>query len=346
MTKAAIATIALGTIGGIAYLASSDSSQSESFLKAQEFTPMGEFELEFMKFVAQHNRHFDTREEYSHRYNVFEQNMKSIRELEKKVSHQVGINQFADWTKEEFRSISSGFKPSPEISSTVNFPKNPVVYTLPASVDWREKGGVTPIINQGQCGSSWAFGATEALEGRWFAKHGELYTLSAQQLLDCETKHSFGCNGGQMFGAFEYAETHGIETVEDYPYQADKGGSWKCRYDASKGKVTDKGYKNLVKGSSFDFKKQLLDGPVSTAVAADKEAFMFYKGGIIQADCDGQYPDHGIAAVGYGVEKGVEYIILKNTWGENWGEKGFVRVQNIDGEGMCGVNKYAVYPIM
>jgi len=278
------------------------------------------------------------------RYQVFEDNFRAIRAMQKEVSHQVGVNQFADWTKEEFAQISTGFKRSG--SATVDFPKNPVVHTLPASVDWREKGGVSPIINQGQCGSSWAFAATEALEGRWFAEHGELYTLSAQQLLDCETKYSMGCNGGQMYGAFEYAETHGIETVEDYPYHSMKGGEYKCEYDSSKGKVTDKGHAKVQKGSSFDFKKQLLDGPVATAVAADKQVFMFYKGGIIQDRCDGQYPNHGITAVGYGVEKGVEYLILKNTWGENWGEKGFVRVASQDGDGMCGVNIDAVYPIM
>ena len=148
-----------------------------------------------------------------------------------------------------------------------------------------------------------------------------------------------------MYGAFEYSETNPIETEMDYPYHAQNGGYWKCEADKAKGKVSASSYDFVKYHTAFDMKAALVDGPISTAINGFPQAFQFYKSGIIKENCASDNPNHGIAAVGYGVEGDTEYIILKNTWGSNWGENGYVRVANVDGNGMCGINSQAVYPI-
>jgi C1A family cysteine protease len=180
------------------------------------------------------------------------------------------------------------------------------------------------------------------MEGAHFVATGELLSLSESNLVDCSWLNH-GCNGGLMDLAFQYAESHPLETEADYPYKASTG-LFACKYDKKKGKVAVTSYVDVPKNSASQFKAALNKGPVAIAIQADQPAFMYYTGGIITSGCGTQL-DHGVLAVGYGVENGQEYYIVKNSWGPDWGEEGFVRIGVQDGNGICGIHMSASQPL-
>jgi len=205
-----------------------------------------------------------------------------------------------------------------------------------ASVDWVAAGAVTPVKNQGTCGSCWSFSTTGSMEGAHFIKTGTLVSLSEQQLVDCSHNGNLGCMGGMMDRAFQWTETHPLETEADYPYQG-----WTiaqgCRYNESLGVVAASSYVDVTPNSSDALKAAIAQAPVSVAIQANQKVFQLYTGGVITADC-GTNLDHGVLAVGYGVDTdGTPYYKVKNSWGPDWGEAGYVRIAIVDGEGMCGI---------
>jgi len=305
-------------------------------------TPMGEFEHEFIKFVAKNNRRFATKEEFEARLAEFSKNAKFVQEFSQKNSTQtVALNAMADWTREEYRQLL-GYKAELKQEATV-FENNS---TNEASVDWRQRGAVTHVKNQGQCGSCWTFSSTGSLEGRHFQKSGVLTSFSEQQLVDCCNNGvgscwgSQGCNGGIMDEALTYTQTYDLMTEADYPYTAQDGS---CRY---KGAGTGAGYNNASKvdispKNKSAFKASIAAGPTSIAIEADQMAFQFYNGGVLDSGC-GEQLDHGVLAVGYGKEAGKEYAIVKNSWGPSWGDNGYVKI-SLDNDS-CGLMNQPVRP--
>ena len=233
---------------------------------------------------------------------------------------------------------------------------------LPTSVDWTTKGAVTPIKDQGQCGSCWAFSAVGALEGAMQLATGNLTSLAEQQFVDCPSHFALpplmGCHGGAMSSAFEFAEKHSICTEASYPYQA-KGGSCKsssCTVGITKGKVL--GYKGLapiariIPGTEKELMSAVAQQPVSVGVEAQTQLFQHYKSGVFSGDC-GSAPlgliDHGVLLVGYGTDPtGGDYWKIKNSWGSKWGDSGYVRIKRGDGTryGQCHVLSSASYPVV
>jgi cathepsin L len=217
---------------------------------------------------------------------------------------------------------------------------------MPEIVDWRTKGAVTEVKNQGQCGSCWAFSATGALEGQNFRKTGKLVSLSEQNLIDCsEAFGNHGCQGGLMDFAFQYIkENHGIDTEESYPYEAEND---KCRYTKKDIGASDVGYVDIPQDDETALMKAVATmGPVSIAIDASQESFQFYAKGVYhEPACSSKDLDHGVLIVGYGTESGEDYWLVKNSWGTTWGDNGYIKMARNKGN-QCGVASAASYPLV
>ncbi|KAB2091734.1 hypothetical protein ES319_A03G213100v1 [Gossypium barbadense] len=305
-------------------------------------------EHHFSLFKARFKKSYGSEEEHDYRFKVFRANLRRAerhQKLDPSATH--GVTQFSDLTPGEFRKRFLGLR-------RLRLPKDanqaPILPTdnLPEDFDWREKGAVTPVKNQGSCGSCWSFSTTGALEGANFLATGKLVSLSEQQLVDCDHECDpeeagscdSGCNGGLMNSAFEYTlKAGGLMREEDYPYTGTDRGT--CKFDKSKivAKVAnfsvvsldeDQIAANLVK-----------NGPLAVAINA---VFMqTYIGGVSCPYICSKRLDHGVLLVGYGSAgyapirlKDKPYWIIKNSWGETWGENGYYKICR--GRNVCGVD--------
>ncbi|KAI4343022.1 hypothetical protein MLD38_027572 [Melastoma candidum] len=281
--------------------------------------------------------------EKQRRSQIFNDNVKFIQEFNRRndVSYKLAVNKFADLTKEEFLATYANLKVDarPSSSSHTNRFRYENFTAIPKSLDWRSKGVVAPIRDQGTCGACWAFSAVAAIEGITKIKTGKLTPLSVQQLVDCDHSNS-GCSGGLMSPAFEYVQGNGGLVAEDtYPYNAEDGT---CNVRGRPvAKVT--GYEQVTRNDEKALLKAVANQPVSIGV--DANGFQFYSGGVFDGPCD-TYLNHAITAVGYGTVGGKKYWLMKNSWGEDWGEDGYLKIErDVESEtGLCGIAMDASYP--
>ncbi|KAJ1704274.1 hypothetical protein LUZ63_004053 [Rhynchospora breviuscula] len=304
----------------------------------------------FEQWMEKHRKAYASIEEKIRRFEVFKDNLFHIDETNKKVtSYWLGLNEFADLTHEEFKEMYLGLSGvEMQIERRKNREASRFRYadddSVPKSVDWRKKGAVTPVKNQGQCGSCWAFSTVAAVEGINQIKTGNLTSLSEQELVDCDTDGNNGCNGGLMDNAFRFIiDNGGLRTEEDYPYLMEEGTCDDKRDESEV--VTITGFEDVPENSEEALIKALAHQPVSVAIEASGRNFQFYSGGVFNGPCKTRL-DHGVTAVGYGSTKDQDYIIVKNSWGPHWGEKGYIMMKRGTGkaEGLCGINKMASYP--
>jgi len=316
-------------------------------------------------FKQTHEKSYLSEENESLRLGIFTKNLNLIEkhneEFDKGIhSYSMGVNYFADWTVEEFREKMLGVRMDKSLkkglSSGVHL-RLPSNIEIPTDVDWRTEGAVTPVKNQGQCGSCWAFSTTGSLESAHFRLTGELVSLSEQQLIDCSEKFdNDGCNGGLMDNAFEYIKSvGGLNTEDSYPYQAK---AQKCNFQKEKIGSTCSGYVDIPKGDEAALKEAVAtQGAISVAIDVTEDKFMFYKSGVfVDSKCGNNEDElnHGVLVVGYGSLNSTndatdtttaDFWIVKNSWGIKWGEEGYIRMAR-NNNNMCGISTKSSYPLV
>ena len=302
----------------------------------------------FQSFIKKYGKQYDSVEEYMARFSIFK---RRVNKLKAHKTWTETITQFSDLTIQEFRKQYANL----DVRAFTGAKFNPVKPVKGAANDdyfnYVDQGYLGPVKNQGSCGSCYAFSAIGNLEGLYFGKTHQNVELSEQMIVDCDT-YDAGCNGGLMELTWTWIqENGGINTQADYPYE---GRERNCRSNPS-GYVQDlhvTGWNKLGdKQETWDPQNQgeIKDwlvsngGPVSIALNAD--ALMSYGSGIIDADeyeCDPEGINHGVILVGYGTENGVDYWIVRNSWGASWGEKGYFRIKRDDSssQAVCGMNVY------
>jgi len=298
------------------------------------------------------NKRYSNVEEQIRR-DIWENNLKIVQDHNIRAdlgvhSYWLGMNKFADLTNTEFVKMMNGYNAtlrSPRSHYRAVHTHNPNV-KLPDTVDWRDKGYVTEIKDQGQCGSCWAFSSTGALEGQHFKATGKLVSLSEQNLVDCSGKQgNMGCNGGLMDQAFEYIkENNGVDTEVSYPYEAKDDD---CRFKAADVGATDTGYTDIKSKDESALQDAVANiGPIAVAIDASHSSFQLYKTGIYnEIFCSQVRLDHGVLAVGYGAESNKDYWLVKNSWGEGWGNKGYIQMSR-NKRNQCGIATAASYPLV
>jgi len=297
-------------------------------------------------------------EDLAKRASIFYSNLVKILEHnnDKTQTYKQGLNQFSHLSHEEFKNMmfSGGFnnkiaeerkaarlgdaliKPMPEFD----------LGDLPDEVDWIKKGAVTPVKNQGACGSCWAFSTTGSLEGAYFVKYGKLVSFSEQELVSCDQIDA-GCNGGLMDQAFEFVEKNGLCREQDYTYESGSGMNAACERTCAPVEHSQVTTYVDVPSNERALMAAVAQQPVSVAIEADQLAFQHYKSGVLTTGC-GTNLDHGVLVVGYGTLDGQDYWKVKNSWGPQWGSEGYLliaRGKRWPRGGECGILKQASYPV-
>lgn len=288
----------------------------------------------FKDFQTKHQKFYSTEKEEAKRFNIFCDNMKKARKIQEteQGSAVYGATKFADLTENEFKKYVGK---KWDLNANKNMKKAYVqIKDIPVSFDWRDHNAVTEVKNQGSCGSCWAFSTTGNIEGQWAIQKKQLISLSEQELVDCD-KLDEGCNGGLPTNAYKEIERlGGLETESKYKYD---GKDEKCVFNRSDVRV----YINdsiSISSNETEMAVWLFEnGPISIGINAF--VMQFYMGGISHPWkflCSPKDLDHGVLIVGYGVEGSKPYWIVKNSWGPDWGEKGYYLVYR--GDGVCGLN--------
>merc|ERR1711962_301825 len=300
-------------------------------------------------YKATYGKTYESAAEDALRMKIFQDTVAKINahnELFKagKVHFEQGVNHFSDLTASEYRYMNNGFQMPENLTGKAFVAPNDEA--VPESIDWRQYGAVTPVKNQGQCGSCWAFSSTGSLEGQWFRKTQKLVSLSEQNLVDCCTPYgNYGCRGGWQENAFKYIKANGgIDTEASYPYYAVQ---YACRYNSAYDAAQVTGYVDVTRNDENALKQAVgTIGPISIAIDATRPSFQSYKSGVYyDAYCSSVNLDHAVLVVGYGhdASSNLDYWIVKNSWGTWWGTQGYIKmIRNYNNN--CGVASHPTYP--
>jgi C1A family cysteine protease len=299
-------------------------------------------------FKTKYNKSYSDPDQEIYRYSVFNKNLEKAAERQARElpgGAKFGMTKFSDLTEDEFRTqyllpkdFSATYNPRPSCTIGVDC-EAPVtnVTTNPTTWDWFTQGVCTPVYNQGQCGSCWAFSATETIESYNKIDGGKLTQLSMEQIVDCDTT-CYGCGGGWPYLAYEYVQSQGgIDTYSSYPYTAEGGNSGTCQYSAANVAARVSAYQT-VSGETGLYATLSKTGPVSVCV--DASSWSSYQSGVL-TQCTNNV-DHCVQATGYaqyGQAFPNAYWIVRNSWGTDWGVSGFIYVAI--GQDLCSIGDYA-----
>jgi C1A family cysteine protease len=292
-------------------------------------------ETEFTKWIANNNKVYTTQEEYQYRLSVFATNVDLIQSLNEDSNGGAlyGLNQFADLTNAEFRQFYNGYVPTPKTDKPLL--DLSVAVAAPDTFSWLTEGKVTAVKNQEQCGSCWAFSATENIESVWMiAKNvslAEMKPLAPQQIVDCD-KRDGGCNGGDTITAFEYViQAKGQDTEASYPYKAVNQA---CHFLPADVEAIISSYKYATTTENEDQMKTATASVSPLSICVDAAQWQFYSSGVMTPSQCGHSLDHCVQIVGYDTSAATPYWNVRNSWGTSWGEKGFIRLEY--GHNTCG----------
>ncbi|XP_007892928.1 digestive cysteine proteinase 1 [Callorhinchus milii] len=299
----------------------------------------------FQHYKEKFDKDYDP-DEHEFRKNIFVHNLRYIHSMNRaNLTFKMEINHLADRTVDEVGPMR-GRQRRTKPNNGRPFPaEHYESVLLPASMDWRLYGAVTPVKDQAVCGSCWSFGTTGAVEGALFLKTGNLISLSQQMLIDCSW--GFGnnaCDGGEEWRSYEWMMKHGgISTAESYgPYMGQNGY---CHYNQSTLTAKLKSYTNVTSGDIEALKFAIYkNGPAAVGIDASQKSFRFYSNGVYYEPKCGSKPedlDHAVLAVGYGTLDGEPYWLVKNSWSTYWGNDGYVLMSMKDNN--CGVATDATY---
>ncbi|NP_001389461.1 cathepsin M like 1 precursor [Rattus norvegicus] len=306
-------------------------------------------DAEWQKWKIKYEKTYSLEEEGQKRA-VWEQNMKKIKLHNGenglgKHGFTMEMNAFGDMTIEEFRKLMIEI-PIPTVKKENSVQKRQAV-NVPNFINWRKRGYVTPVRRQGRCNACWAFSVAGAIEGQMFRKTGQLIPLSVQNLVDCSrTQGNLGCYLGNTYFALQYVkENGGLESEATYPYEGKEGS---CRYHPDNSTASIAGIEFVPKNEHALMNAVATLGPISVAIDARHESFLFYRNGIYhEPNCNSSVVTHSMLLVGYGFvgeeSDGRKYWIVKNSMGNKWGNRGYMKIAKDQGN-HCGIATYALYP--
>jgi len=317
------------------------------------------YEAKFYNWMSEHNMKPVSGEHFVTMLANFATNDDLIEESNaQNLPYKLGHNQFSHMGRAEWSAfVRNGIDSRPAFNATAVHEAPVSMVGVPTSVDWTAAGAVTPVKDQGQCGSCWSFSTTGAMEGAIKTKYGTLPSLSEQNFVDCDTftngGKDHGCNGGLMDNAFAWATKNGgVCSETDYPYVS---GTTKSAGTCTQSKCTKVAhsaptkYTDVATKSDSAMMSALALQPVAIAIEADQASFQLFTSGVLTSAC-GVNLDHGVLATGYGTLNGADYYRVKNSWGSGWGDKGYINLgrgsQYNAGQGQCGMLLAASYPTM
>ncbi|KAL7714668.1 Cysteine proteinase 3 [Entamoeba marina] len=296
--------------------------------------------LDFHQWAAKHGKHFSASETLR-RSAIFNNNARVVAFHNKHNKFQLSLDgPFAAMTNKEYQKTLHPYKQDTTLQ-VASFKG-----AIPESIDWREKGKVPAIRDQGQCGSCYSFSSLAAYETRLLIA-GSKFTadtidLSEQQIVDCSTYvGNKGCDGGNVGYTIYYLMKDGVMEESDYEYQAVQGT---CSYDSSKVVAKSTGGRSTHSGDEDDLIAAIAEGTVATAIDASNISFQLYKSGVYdEPKCSSTSLNHGVAAVGYGNLDGDDYYIVRNSWGSSWGDEGYILMSR-NKNNQCGISTRAFIP--